>query len=56
MKKIIISLLFITVVTGFVIEVWLFHNTKVSDIAYDSKNGTNCRVYIKEKENDTKYT
>ena len=32
------------------------YNTKVSDIAYDSKNGTNCRVYIKEKENDTKYT
>ena len=29
---------------------------KISDIAYDSKNDTNYRVYIKEKENDTKYT
>lgn len=56
MKKIIISLLFVTVVTGFIIVMWSAPNTKVSDIAYDSKNGTNCRVYIKEKENDTKYT
>ena len=56
MKKIIIPLLFVTVTTGFVIVIWSPPNAKVSDIAYDSKNGTNCRVYIKEKENDTKYT
>ena len=65
MKKIVIPLLFVTVITGFVIGIWLVpknkgsdidYNTKVSDIAYDSKNGTNYRVYIKEKENDTKYT
>lgn len=65
MKKIIIPLLLVTVIIGFVIGIRsipknkvsnIDYNTKISDIAYDSKNGTNCRVYIKEKENDTKYT